>query len=90
MFAEWNGWRYDFKKCAETAMKLEISFNGDKDMWEVSQENQSEVLWSGELRREAVFYARDREDDPSDSVTDIVCYDRDGNISFGYKEYAAK
>ena len=66
-------------------MKLEISFNGETAMWQVSQENHTELLWSGELRREAVFYARDREDDPSDSVEDIVCYDRDGNVSFGYK-----
>ena len=71
-------------------MKLEISFNGETGMWQVSQENHTEVLWSGELRREAVFYARDREDGPGDSVEGIVCYDRDGNVSFGYKSPAGK
>jgi hypothetical protein len=66
-------------------MKLEIRINHTTGRWEVSEENQAEVFWSGELRREAVFYARDREDDTNDPVQDIVCYDRDGNISFGFK-----
>jgi len=66
-------------------MKLVIQINEATGMWEVSQESQAEVLWSGELRREAVFYARDREDDTSDPVDSIVCYDREGNISFGFK-----
>lgn len=71
-------------------MKLQITFNGEAAQWEVTAENDDHVIWHGPLRREAVFYCRDREDDPSDSVTDIVCYDRDGNISFGYKDPIAK
>ena len=65
-------------------MKLVIQHNKESDHWEVSSEGNSAVIWEGPLRRDAFFYCRDREDDPSDEVDDIVIFDRDGNITYGF------
>jgi hypothetical protein len=65
-------------------MKLAIKFNQGTEMWEVSEVSETEILWSGPLRREAFFYSRDREDDASDPVDDIVVFDRKGNITYGF------
>ena len=63
-------------------MGLVIIWNDETSQWEV-KETGGELVWSGELRRDAVFYARDREDDPSDPVDKIVAYNRDGSVAWG-------
>lgn len=63
-------------------MLLEIKWNAETEQWEVRQAC-GYVVWKGELRRDAVFYARDREDDENDTVDRIIAYDRDGNIAWG-------
>ena len=63
-------------------MLLTIKWNEESAQWEVRQEC-GYVVWSGELRREAIFYARDREDDENDQVERIVAYNRDGSVAWG-------
>ena len=67
-------------------MKLEISFNGETGMWQVSQENHTEVLWSGELRREGSVLLQEIERTaPGDSVErHRSAMTETGNVSFGY------
>lgn len=76
----------DKRQLRAGTMKLVISYNGDTGQWEVIAENDTHVLWAGDLRREAFFYCRDREDDPADPVTDIAIFDREGNITYGFLE----
>lgn len=61
---------------------LTIKWNEETEQWEVRQEC-GYVVWSGELRREAIFYARDREDDEGDQVDRIIAYNRDGSVAWG-------
>ena len=63
-------------------MTIEIRWNEETEQWEVRQMC-GFVLWAGELRRDAVFYSRDREDDPEDQVEKVVAYNRDGSVAWG-------
>ena len=63
-------------------MTIEIRWNEETEQWEVRQMC-GYVLWSGELRRDAVFYSRDREDAPEDQVEKVVAYNRDGSVAWG-------
>ena len=63
-------------------MTLEIKWNEETGKWEVRQAC-GFVVWEGELRREAIFYCRDREDDAEDQVEKVIAYNRDGSIAWG-------
>ena len=64
-------------------MELKIVWDEGTEMWEVRNGVTGSLDWKGELRRDAVFYARDREDDPSDAIDKIVAFNRDGTIAWG-------
>jgi len=65
-------------------MKLEIKYDDMLSEWTVREVGKEELLYRDKQKRDAFFYARDREDDPEDSVDDIVCFSRDGKVTFGF------
>jgi hypothetical protein len=76
--------RYDaLLELGNGQMELKIVWDSENEVWEVRQGDTGSLQWSGELRRDAVFYARDREDDPTDAVEKIVAFNRDGTIAWG-------
>jgi hypothetical protein len=64
-------------------MELKIVWDEGAEVWEVRDGVTGSLKWKGELRRDAVFYSRDREDDPTDAVEKVTAFNRDGTVAWG-------